>query len=701
MAVTRKSIGTRSFLVGVVILLLMLLVAYKFFYEKIVHGDEARKVVDQKEQVVIPAIRGDILAVDGRKLACSINEYTICMDPCADGLNKYFDKEIDSLAYCLSKFFKDKSASEYKKYICNARAKGRRYIRLCPTGRRLSLTEKNIVKNFPILRRGKNRGGYLEEESGARERPFGLLAARTVGALYADKDLGGRHGLEQSFDKQLRGVNGTGEKICIGGRWLNQVNTEPEDGFDVHTTIDIDIQDVAEHSLLNQLKMRNAVYGLAIVMEVKTGAIKAIVNLKKNRNGDYDEDYYNFAVGQLVEPGSTFKLATMMACLEDGKAKPQDTINIFGGHFKIYDRILRDSHEGDETVISIEEGFARSSNVAFARLAMKSYGDNPQLFIDRLRDLGLCDSLGLDIKGEDKTYIKNYKDKGWSGISLPWMSIGYEVQITPIQLLSFYNAVANDGKMMRPMLVQSLDKNGSVYRSYNPTVIRSSIASRSTIKTVQAMLKGVVDHGTAKNISNTPYKIAGKTGTAQTIVDPKLGYEKKYLASFAGFFPADKPLYSCLVMVYGAQNGYYGNVVAGSVVKDIADRLYAAEVKNGNINLNSEVKLTEVLPYSKGGKADDMKRVLNDLNLAHNSIKSDADWVSAKAQGNDINLKEKHIVTSQVPDVRGMGASDAVNIMEKIGLKVSISGYGHVSQQSLAPNSTAIHGSQIVLTLTN
>lgn len=679
----------------------MLFVAGKFFYGKIVNGDKARLLVDKKEQVTVPAIRGDILAVDGRKLACSINEYTVCMDPCAKGVDQYFDKEIDSLAYCLATFFKDKTASQYKKFICNSRIQGRKYIRLCPTGRRLSLTEKNRVKEFPILRRGKNKGGYIEEESGARERPFGLLAARTVGRLYADKEKGGMYGLEQSFDEQLRGKNGLGEKICIGGRWLNNVISEPEDGYDVHTTIDIDIQDVAEHSLLNQLKMRNAVYGLAIVMEVKTGAIKAIVNLNRNKNGDYDENYYNYAIGRSVEPGSTFKLATMIACLEDDKVKPSDTINIYGGKVKIYDRVLKDSHESDETTITIEEGFARSSNVAFARLAMKSYGNNPQMFIDRLRELGLCDSLGLDIKGEDKTFIKNYKDKGWSGVSLPWMSIGYEVQISPIQLLTFYNAIANDGKMMRPMLVQSLDKDGEVQRSYSPKVLRNSIASRSTIKTVQQMLKGVVEHGTAKNISNTPYKIAGKTGTAQTIADPKLGYEKKYLASFAGYFPADKPLYSCLVMVYGAQNGYYGNVVAGSVVKDIADRLYAAEYKNGNVLQETEVKLTDVHPYSKGGKANDMRLVLNELNIPHSKISSGTEWVSAKAQDKEVNLKERHIVSSQIPDVRGMGAADAVNIMEKMGFKVQIAGYGHVSQQSLAPNTSAPRGSQITLTLTN
>ncbi|MDO4460895.1 MAG: penicillin-binding protein [Bacteroidia bacterium] len=677
----------------------MLLVAVKFFKEKIVNGEEASLKVDKKEQVVLAAKRGDILATDGRKLACSINEYTVYMDPCADGLKKIFDKEIDSLAIYLSRFFKDRTPAQYKKYICDSRAKGRRYIRLTPTGRRLTLTEKKIVTSFPILRLGRNRGGCLVEESGARERPFGLLAARTVGRLYDDKDKGGMYGLEQSFDKQLRGINGVGQKICIGGRWLNRTDVAPEDGLDVHTTIDIDIQDVAEHSLMTQLQRREAEYGIALVMEVKTGAIKAIVNLKRREDGSYDENYYNFAIGTAVDPGSTFKLATMMACLEDGYSRPTDTINIFGGQYKFYDRVLKDSHQGEETYITLSRAFEESSNVAFARLAVKNYGTNPQRYIDRLNDFGLCDSLGLDIVGEKKTFLKSVGAKNWYGTTLPWMSIGYELQITPIQLLAFYNAVANGGKMMRPMLVQSLDKDGEVYKSYHPEVLRSSIASRKTIKTVHEMLKGVVEKGTAMNINNTPYKIAGKTGTAQTVKNGV--YQKTYLASFAGFFPADAPLYSCLVMVYGAKTGLYGNVVAGAVVKDIADRLYAAEFKKGNVLQTNEIKLTNNMPYSKGGKARELKKVLNELDIPHSSLKSNSEWLSATAQDNDIKLKERYFVNSQVPDVRGMGAADAVCVLERAGLKVQLSGYGHVSMQSLSPNSIAPKGSQIKLTLKN
>lgn len=699
MAVTLKSIVTRASLVGAVVLLLMVFICGKFMWEKTVNYEAAVSQVDVKTQVVLPAKRGDILADDGRKLACSINEYTIFMDPCADGLRKVFDKDIDSLCICLSNFFKDRTPAQYKKYICESRAKGLRYVRITPKGRRLSLTEKNKVKSFPLLRRGRNGGGYIEDVNGARVRPFGILAERTVGALYADKEKGGQHGIEQAFDKQLRGLDGEGEKICIGGRWLDKVDKTPEDGLDVHTTINIDIQDVAEHSLMNQLKQRDAEFGIALVMEVKTGAIKAMVNLHRSSDGEYRENYYNYAVGRAVEPGSTFKLATMMTCLENGLVKPSDTIHIYGGKCKIYGVMLNDSHQGDENEITIEDGFAASSNVAFARLAMKSYGQDPQKFVNSLRELGLCDSLGLDIKGEQATNIKNYKEKGWSGITLPWMSIGYELQITPIQLLAFYNAVANNGKMMKPMLVQSLDKNGEPYRTFSPTVIRNSIASRRTIETAQQMLKSVVERGTARNISKTPYKIAGKTGTAQTVKDGV--YQKTYLASFAGYFPADKPLYSCLVMIYGAKTGFYGNVVAGSVFKDIADRLYAAEYKNGNILQDTQVKLADVMPYSKGGKADDMKTVLNKLKLQHSQVSGGAEWLSAKAQETNIALAEKNIVSSHMPDVRGLGAADAVSILEKMGLKVELSGLGHVKSQSVSPNSSVSRGSKVSLVLTN
>ena len=700
----KSKIWRRTILIGAGILLLLLYIVVVFTKTKITKGPAAQEVINSKRNKVIEAKRGDVLAVDGRKLACSIAEYTIYMDPCADGLtDETFNSNIAQLSTQLAGFFKDKSAEQYRREISEARVKKRRHISLTPKGRHLSLYEKDQVKSFAILNRGANRGGYIEEERGARSRPFKILASRTVGDLFADKEKGGRVGIEQSFDEELRGVNGVGNLINVGGRWLERIETPAENGLDVHTTIDVDIQDVAEHSLMQQLKKFDAEYGVALLMEVKTGAVRAIVNLHRSSEGKYSEEYYNYAVGNLSEPGSTFKLANVMDLLEDGYVLPEDTINTFKGTYKFYNCEMKDSNKEGHGLITVAEGFEVSSNIAFSRLAMKYYKDNPQRFVDRLRTFGLCDSLCLDVKGEQSTDMKDYGESTWSGTTLPWMSIGYEVRLTPMQLLTFYNAVANGGVMMRPMLVQSLDRNGAPVKTFRPKVLRSSIASSSTIRKVKEMLKGVVEKGTAKNISNTPYKIAGKTGTAQ-IARGKGGYggdnsPKDYLASFAGFFPADKPMYTCVVMVSGPKYNFYGNVVAGSVFKDIADRVYAAEYKRGHFDEEPRVEKSDAMPYSKGGRREYTDKVLRDIRVPHNNPDNTTDWVSTKAENSSVSVSSKPIVAGIMPDVRGMGAADAVNILESSGLRVRLNGFGHIRTQSIAPNERVVKGMTVALDL--
>ncbi|MEE1346766.1 MAG: penicillin-binding transpeptidase domain-containing protein, partial [Bacteroidales bacterium] len=460
-----------------------------------------------------------------------------------------------------------------------ARLRGKRYITL--GNRRISHPERNRVKSFAIFRRGRNKGGLFLEEGDERKMPFGILAARTVGKLYDDKELGGMVGLENAYNKTLRGEDGISNRIRMAGSWENIEKVAPKNGRSLVTTIDIDIQDVAENSLMSQLRNLDADHGVAMLMEVKTGAMRAIVNLHRTSSGSYVEDF-NYAVGELVEPGSTFKLASLIACLDDGKVALDDTIDTYDGEFKIYDRIMRDTKAGGHGNITIKKAFEVSSNIGISRMVMKSYDNDKQKFIDHIRDLGLCDSLAIDIKGEKPTDMKKPGDEGWSGISLPWMSIGYEIRLTPLQLLTFYNAVANNGTMMRPMFVEyELDGSDRV-NVRRPSVMRNSIATTRTIRAVQEALKGVVESGTASNIKSTPYKIAGKTGTAQ-IANGSQGYvhdgERSYLASFAGYFPADNPLYSCVVMVFSPAGQIYGNKAAGTVVKDIADRVYAAEFR--------------------------------------------------------------------------------------------------------------------------
>jgi cell division protein FtsI (penicillin-binding protein 3) len=702
--ISKRRLMIAATIVMVFLIVAMVAILIRIFELKLVEGSKYAKDVEMlSREEEAPATRGSILAVDGRTMACSLPNYRICMDPNADGLtDEVFNNNIDALAAKLSSFFRDKSISEYKTLISRARHTGRRY--LIVNNRRISYNELLEVRQFPIFNLGRNKGGLNVEESGQRARPFGILASRTIGKLYQDESKGGMNGIELAYNKELCGTPGRVSKMRVTGRWINKEIVAPIPGLDVRTTIDVDFQDVAELSLMRQLEKHNAEHGVAILMEVKTGAVRAIVNLCRRADGSYTEDNYNYAVGELAEPGSTFKLATVMACLEDDMFEVDDTINTYDGEYKFYDRVMRDSHKGGLGVVSIREAFEASSNIAFSRLVQKYYANDPKKFIEGLRDLGLCDSLGIDIKGEGATNIKDVSDPTWSLVSLPWMSIGYELQITPLHLLTLYNAVANNGQMMRPMFVEALMDHGRDVKTFRPKVIRSSIASHSTIRTVQSLLKGVVENGTAKNIKNTPYKIAGKTGTAQIAKKGSYGDqgERKYLASFAGYFPADDPMYSCIVMVYGPSNNvYYGNVVAGSVVKAIADRVYAAEYRKGNVKNMSTIVESEVYPYSKGGMTKDVNIVMGALKVPHTLDINPKTWVSSTAQSDMVQLRQRHFVKNIMPDVRGMGASDAVSLLESMGLRVNLSGYGRVSSQSPASGTSFVRGTSVHIQLTN
>lgn len=701
----RSNIIFRMTIFFIIVMVGFVMVVVKTVKLKVIDGPKYTEKISKTithESPVLP-IRGDILAVDGRKLACSVPEFTLAMDPSSRGLrDDVFDEGIDSLAICLSKLYRDNSAAEYKRKITSARQRGQKYLVL--NTKHVSYSDFKKAKEFPIFRKGQFKGGFLSQEHVNRKMPFGMLAGRTIGKLYGEKERGGMLGIELSYDQELRGKTGVSIPVRVAGTRINEEIVAPVDGKNVVTTIDVDMQDVAENSLLEQLEHYGADHGVAILMEVKTGAVRAMVNLHREQNGSYSEDYLNFAISESAEPGSTFKLATLMACLEDGIVNVDDTINTFAGEYKFFDRIMRDSKKGGHGIITIEEAFAVSSNIAFSRLVWKNYEKNPQRFIDRLHNLGLADSLGIDLVGAGTTKIKNYGEAGWSGTTLPWMSIGYELQMTPLQILSLYNAVANGGTMMRPMFVESIMDHGEVVEKHRPKVLRNSIASHRTIETVQALLKEVVQNGTATNIKKTPYGIAGKTGTAQIAQGGKYSKngEKKYLASFAGYFPADAPQYSCIVMVYAPSSGmsYYGNVVAGNVVKAIADRVYASEIRKGKITAEPKIDLTGVFPYSKGGQLKDLNRVLSSLGMRHNNDVSTT-WVSSTAKSDRVQLDSHPVVVGKMPDVRGMGASDAVALLESKGLVVKLSGYGHVVTQSIPHDSEYKVGESIILVLKN
>jgi cell division protein FtsI (penicillin-binding protein 3) len=630
----------------------------------------------------VQANRGDILTSDERLLASSVPYYTIYMDTRSSGMSSdTWTSGINGLSAGLAQLFPDKSASGWKSSISEARRKGDRYFLI---ERKVDYETLKKAKELPIFREGQYKGGMVAQAEDRRIRPGGELAARTVGYLNLGSE-GNEVGVEGAFDKDLAGRNGVAIKQRLtGGDWITVEgpnSVESRDGNDVITTLDLDLQDVATSALLNQLKKNNADHGCAVLMEVSTGYVKAIANLGLQSDGEYGETY-NFAIGESTEPGSTFKLPSLMAAIEDGVIDTSDIVDTGNGSVKYYDRTVTDTKQ--HGIITVKQVFEESSNVGTSKLIYQHYKDRPKDYVNRLYAMRLNKPLGLQIKGEGEPLIRYPGDKLWSGVSLPMMSYGYEVQLTPLQVLTFYNAVANDGKMMRPLFVTAVIRNGRTIKSYDPEVIINSIASRSTIRKAKKMMEGVVERGTATNLRNPNYKIAGKTGTAQ-IAKNKYGYKTNqkisYQASFVGYFPAESPLYSCIVVINSPSNGvYFGNVVAGTVFKEISDKVYATRFFR---DFKSEKKddIKPSAPDAGNGYRADINEVLRNLDVTYRRT-SDEDWVATKESGDTVSLAGVKIQQGLVPDVRGMSLRDAVFLLENTGLKVKINGKGKVLRQS-------------------
>ncbi len=632
----------------------------------------------------VQANRGDILSDDGRLLASSVPYYTIYMDTRSTGMSPAtFSGGINGLAAGLARLLGERSASEWKGLITEARRKGDRYLLI---KRKVDFKTVQELRDLPVFREGQYRGGMVAQPENRRILPNKDLAARTIGYLNLGNG-GNVVGIEGSFDHELAGRNGVAVKQRLtGGDWITVDNTnsvESVDGNDVVTTLDIDLQDVATTALLNQLRKNNAHHGCAVLMEVATGDIKAITNLEIGSDGNYSETY-NYAIGESTEPGSTFKLPVLMAALEDGVIDTGDIVDTGTGSIKFYDKIIRDTREEGYGKITVKQVFEKSSNVGTSKIIYEHYRDKPKDFVNRLYAMRLNEKLDLQIKGEGTPLIRYPGDKFWSGLSLPMMSHGYEVQMTPLQILTFYNAVANDGKMMRPRFVTEILHNGTVIRRYSPEVIINTIASRSTIRKARKMMEGVVEHGTATNLRNQNYRIAGKTGTAQ-IAKGKAGYRQdaviSYQASFVGYFPAENPLYSCIVVVNAPSNGvYYGNIVAGSVFREISDKVYATRFFRDYREETGE-KLIAAAPEVGNGYREDIDEVLDNLNVRYLRT-SDEDWVATRENGDTVRLAPIRLQKGLVPDVRGMSLRDAIYILENSGLRVRYSGKGRVLRQS-------------------
>jgi cell division protein FtsI (penicillin-binding protein 3) len=668
------------FAIGLLAVVLLLRILILQYVQRGKWADMSEKYVFKTAEV--QANRGDILTSDERLLASSVPYYTIYMDTRSSGMSSAtWSGGINGLSAGLAQLFPGKSASGWKSAISEARKKGDRYFLI---ERKVDYETLKKVKELPIFREGQYKGGMVAQAEDRRIRPGGELAARTVGYLNLGSE-GNEVGVEGAFDKDLAGKNGVAIKQRLtGGDWITvdgPNSVDSRDGNDVITTLDLDLQDVATTALLNQLKKNNADHGCAVLMEVSTGNVKAIANLGLQSDGEYHETY-NYAIGESTEPGSTFKLPSLMAAIEDGVIDTGDIVDTGNGSVKYYDRTVTDTKQ--HGIITVKQVFEESSNVGTSKLIYEHYKDRPKDYVNRLYAMRLNKPLGLQIKGEGEPLIRYPGDKLWSGVSLPMMSYGYEVQLTPLQVLTFYNAVANDGKMMRPLFVTAVMRNGRTIKSYDPEVIINSIASRSTIRKAKKMMEGVVERGTATNLRNTNYKIAGKTGTAQ-IAKNKYGYKTNekisYQASFVGYFPAENPLYSCIVVVNSPSNGvYFGNVVAGTVFKEISDKVYATRFfRDYKPEKKDEIKPSA--PDAGNGYRADINEVLKNLDVRYRRT-SDDDWVATRESGDTVSLAGVKIQEGLIPDVRGMSLRDAVFLLENTGLRVKVNGKGKVLRQS-------------------
>ncbi len=699
----KKDILFRVGIIYFAVLAVSIAIIGKTVYTQVAEGADLKKEMNKisLKDIIIEPNRGDILATDGKILATSLPSYEIRMDTRAAGLtDELFNKGIDSLSFCFAKLLGKKSAATYKQEITNARKKRNRYFLI---DRKIDFNDLKTIKKFPIFRLGPNKGGLITEQENIRKRPNGGLAERTIGYLTKDPN-GNFPGLEGAFDTYLRGERGVGVMQKLSGGAMMPVggvnSAEPKDGGDVVSTIDINIQDVAETSLRKRLEYHNAHHGTAVVMEVATGEIKAIVNLGKDGSGAYRE-LYNYALAESIEPGSTFKLMSYMAALEDGKLQPTDSIdNGQSGEVRYYGKRVHDDGRR-ETMgwLTVEKAFAYSSNISVTKFIDKHYKGKEKQFIDRLYSMNVNQKLGLELSGEGEPDIKYPSNKYWSGLSLTQMAYGYEVRLAPIHVLTFYNAVANDGKMVKPRFVKKLTRHGSTEQNFDVEVIKSSIASAATIRKVKKMMEAVVEYGTGKRIKTDLYKIAGKSGTAQ-VANDKYGYKGnlKYYASFAGYFPADRPKYSCIVSIYAPTvNGYTGGAVSAPVFREIANKVYAAD-PDMRETLKPEKRGTMAdVPYSKSGYSGDLNYVLKELDIPVKKEDDKTNWVTASSSDAQVELKKRTIDKSLVPNVVDMGLKDALYLLEERGLRVSVRGRGRVVSQSITAGSKVSPNGSITL----
>ena len=704
----RTDILIRVYIAFGLIVLLAFAVLGKLFYVQVVEGEKWRSMADSLSTrfVNVEAARGNIYSVDGSLLATSVPEYELRMDMLAGGIEKddVFNEKVDSLASKLSGFFDDKSAKQYSRMLRNARRERGRYVLL---RRKVSHQDLKTIRKFPIFNLGRYKGGLIVVQQNKRIMPFKALAARTIGYKNANVQ---PVGLEGAYGDYIDGESGKRlmQRIA-GGVWMpvNQdIEIAPKDGADIISTIDINMQDVAQRALQKQIIKSQADFGCVVLMEVATGEIRAVANLTKVSDGVYKEKF-NYAIAQSAEPGSTFKLASYLSLLEDHKVDTGSLIDCEGGTFKVYNnrnrlvKTVRDSHEGLK-VISVKKAFEESSNAAVAQLVNSHYRNDQAKFTDHLYDWHLNEKMGLQIPGEAQPVVKNPGNRSWNkNMTLPQMAYGYEMQLTPLKMLSFYNAIANNGINVTPVFVKEIRKLGNTIEQFQTKVLNEKICSDVTLNKIHAMLEGVISEGTGKGILYNPvYKIAGKTGTAQ-VADANKGYraKKQYQASFCGYFPADNPKYSLIVVINDPQNGYYGALVAGPVFREVADMVYANDVQMYNPVKDMQTVKNAGVPSAKAGQKNALKSVYQAFGI-HTAFASAAgDYINPVDTNSGVKTREISANEGSVPDVVGMGLKDALYLVGNSGLKPFVRGRGRVARQSLAGGMRVGKGSSILLEL--
>ena len=710
MADKRKSIVLRFGIVYFFILFLFALVVYRIVVLQFVEKDKWLEVAEKnkKTDIRVKPNRGNIFASDGRLMASTIPTYYIYMDTRVPALHKddgkLFKENIDSLALSLSKYFGDRSKDQYKLMLKKAYREGRGEVPLY--SKRISYAQLKDVRKMPLFRLGRNKSGLIYKELFRREKPFGSLASRTIGDIYADEAKGGKNGLEKYFNTELLGIPGVSVRQKVANRWAETVQVEPTDGLDILTTIDIDLQDIAEKALVDSLKSFDAETGYAVLMEVQSGEVKAIVNMQKNADGTYSENK-NGVVSDQVEPGSTFKTFSLIALLDDGKAKITDTIHTGNGVYNFYGSNMTDhnANKGGYHDITLAEAIHASSNIGISRAVVKAFGNNPSAYVEKLYAMGFNEKMNIEIPGNAGPKIRHPKDKAryWSKTTLPWMSIGYESQVPPIYTLAFYNAIANNGKLIRPFFVKALMQNGQTIKTFSTETIRESICKPTTLQIVRETLLGVLEgeKGTAKNVRSKYVRIAGKTGTAQ-ISKGALGYKaggKSHQVSFCGYFPADNPRYTCIVVIREPHNGYpSGGKMAGSVFKSIAEQTMAlnSSLKPETIANDTSI-VSAFFPEVKPGNYKSVETAMSLLNLSMTG--KPTDWVSTYSKEKTLEVKPLAVHKNMIPELKGMGAKDAMFLLGQMGLKVRITGMGKVVSQTLLPGTIAHKGQTILLNL--